>query len=63
MMICLREMILLNGGKNTRNGCQLVLELKTEDNNNEDNDVYNQTKELRPTKFAAKAETYSTDSR
>lgn len=37
--------------------------IKTEDNNNEDNDACEQAKKLRPTKRAAKAETYSTDLR
>lgn len=37
--------------------------IKTEDNNNEDKDACEQAKNLRPTKRAAKAETYSTDLR
>jgi len=37
--------------------------IKTENNNNEDNDVCKQAKKLRPTKPVAKAETCSTDSR
>jgi hypothetical protein len=37
--------------------------IKTEDNNNEDNDVCKQAKKMRPTKHAVKAETYSTNSR